>query len=137
MKRVVQLSKQFKDYVKTLHDGRDDDYMAKARGLRNDSYNDQTNLRAPKRQEGGLKGLSPKVEGSGDRRKGARRERHEEGRRSKGRWNAYEDDGRKQEEEDNSGEDEGRKGGKGKQNARAGSGDENTEDDDDDDDDDD
>ena len=60
MKNVVMLSKDFKDYIKALHDGRDDEYIAKARDLRNDCYKGPSDLVPSKRQGGGLRPYRPK-----------------------------------------------------------------------------
>jgi hypothetical protein len=113
MKRVVMLSRQFKDYITSLYDGRGDDYIAKAQGLRNDSYKDPSTFApAPKRRGGGgFKSYSPNDEqpSSGRRRGATRKESGEEERKGKGRAKAHdsdEDEGEEEEEEEEEDEDD-------------------------------
>jgi len=103
MKRVVMLSRQFKNYMTSLNDGREDDYMAKARGLRNDSYKDHpTFALTPKRHGGGgFQSYSPEDEPNSGGRKGAtRKESGEQERKGKGRAKAHDPDEEEDDEDD-------------------------------------
>lgn len=102
------LSRQSKDYMTSLNDGRDDDYMAKPRGLRNDSYKDHlTSALTPKRHGGvGFQAYSSRDEqpNSGGRKGATRKESGEAGRKGKGRAKAHDSD-EEEEEEERSGDD--------------------------------
>lgn len=83
MKNVAMLSKGFKDYIKALHDGRDDEYLAKVRDLRHDSFKAPSDLVPSKRQGGGgFKPYRPNDEKYGGLRGEGRTESNEEGGRS-------------------------------------------------------
>jgi hypothetical protein len=110
MKRVVMLSRQFKNYMTALNDGRDDDYMAKARGLRNDSYKDHPTIALnPQRHgNGGFQSYSPRGEQppSGGRQRAARKDSGVGERSVKGRAKARGSDKEEEEEEEEEDDDD-------------------------------